>query len=69
MLDYVMPVVESESLRERLRRCGRLGITDSARIVRDVLDALSYAHEQGGVATFFALSSPWARHARRQPGL
>jgi serine/threonine protein kinase len=35
MLDYVMPLVEGESLRERLRRCGRLGITDTARILRD----------------------------------
>ena len=70
MLDYVMPLVEGESLRERLRRCGRLGITDTARILRDVLDALSYAHEQGVVhrdqaREHHALGSTRIRHGFR----
>jgi formylglycine-generating enzyme required for sulfatase activity/dienelactone hydrolase len=46
-LYYVMPLVEGETLRERLAREGRLTVSDSARILRDVLDALSYAHHQG----------------------
>ncbi|HXY30674.1 MAG TPA: protein kinase [Gemmatimonadaceae bacterium] len=48
-LYYVMPFVEGESLREQLRRPGRLSVTDSARILHDVLDALGYAHQQGVV--------------------
>ncbi|MEO8880589.1 MAG: protein kinase [Gemmatimonadaceae bacterium] len=46
-LYYVMPLVDGETLRERLVREGRLSIPDTARILRDVLDALAYAHQQG----------------------
>ncbi len=41
---YVMPYVEGESLRDRLRREKRLPVDDALRISREVADALSYAH-------------------------
>ena len=43
-LFYVMPFVEGESLRDRLKREGPLGTGEVARILRDVADALSHAH-------------------------
>ncbi|MCH9015183.1 MAG: serine/threonine protein kinase, partial [Gemmatimonadetes bacterium] len=48
-LYYVMPYVEGESLRERLNSEKQLSIDDSLRIVREVADALSYAHSHGVV--------------------
>jgi serine/threonine-protein kinase len=44
---FVMPFVDGESLRERLRRAGRLPVGEALRIVGDVADALAYAHAQG----------------------
>ena len=49
LLYYVMPHVEGESLRERLRREKQLPLDDALRIVREVADALDYAHDQGVV--------------------
>ncbi len=49
LLYYVMPYVEGESLRDRLRREERLGVDESLRIARQVADALSYAHSRGVV--------------------
>jgi serine/threonine protein kinase len=46
-LFYVMPYVEGESLRARLGRDGAISVADVIRIVREVLDALSYAHGRG----------------------
>src|SRR4029077_3695177 len=46
---YVMPFVDGESLRARLARKGTLPIGEALRVVREVADALSYAHEQGVV--------------------
>ena len=46
-LYYVMPLVEGESLRERLQRERQLPIGDALRITREVADALGYAHGQG----------------------
>ena len=43
---YIMPYVEGESLRARLRR-GRLGVVEAVRVLRDVARALAYAHEHG----------------------
>ncbi|HEU4525795.1 MAG TPA: serine/threonine-protein kinase, partial [Gemmatimonadales bacterium] len=48
-LYYVMPLVEGESLRERLRREKQLPLDDALRIAREVADALSYAHAHGVV--------------------
>ena len=47
LLWYAMPFVSGESLRARLVREGALPLADALRIAREVLDALSYAHEQG----------------------
>ena len=47
LLYCVMPYIEGETLRARLAREGPLPATDAARILRDVLDALAYAHRQG----------------------
>jgi tRNA A-37 threonylcarbamoyl transferase component Bud32/tetratricopeptide (TPR) repeat protein len=46
-LYYVMPHVEGESLRDRLRREIQLPIEDAIRIAREVADALGYAHGRG----------------------
>lgn len=46
-LYYVMPLVEGESLRDRLDREGRLPIADAQQIAREVADALAHAHEKG----------------------
>ena len=49
LLYYVMPFVAGESLRARLGREGALPIRDAARIWRDLLEALAYAHARGVV--------------------
>ena len=46
-LYYVMPYVDGESLRDRLHREKQLSLDDSLRIVREIADALSYAHSRG----------------------
>ena len=48
-LYYVMPVVEGESLRERLQQAKRLPVEDATQIAREVADALDYAHRHGVV--------------------
>ena len=45
LLFYVMPLVEGETLRERLQRGPPLSTEEIVRIVRDVASALSYAHQ------------------------
>jgi serine/threonine protein kinase len=45
---YVMPYVAGESLRARLAR-GPLEPGEAVRLLREIADALSYAHEQGVV--------------------
>ena len=49
LLWYVMPFIEGESLRLKLARSGEMPVKDAVRILREVADALSYAHEQGVV--------------------
>jgi serine/threonine-protein kinase len=44
---YVMPVVEGESLRDRLTREKQLPIADAVRIAIEVAGALDYAHRHG----------------------
>ena len=44
---YVMPLVEGESLRERLTREKQLPVSDAIRIASEVADALEYAHRHG----------------------
>ncbi len=47
LLYYVMPYVEGESLSDRMAREGGLPVEDAVRILRDVSDALQYAHGRG----------------------
>ena len=47
LLYYVMPYVEGESLRDRLRREGRFSLAQALEITRQVGGALSYAHSRG----------------------
>jgi serine/threonine-protein kinase len=44
---YVMPFVEGESLRDRLRREKQLPIADAVRLATEVAGALDYAHRHG----------------------
>jgi serine/threonine-protein kinase len=46
---FTMPYVEGESLRERLRRDGRLPPAEAAQVAREAAQALQYAHERGAV--------------------
>ena len=46
---YTMPFIEGESLRARLARVGQLDVSEATKILRDVVSALSYAHEHGVV--------------------
>ena len=41
-----MPFVDGESLRQRMRREGKLPLADALRITREVGDALGYAHQR-----------------------
>ncbi|HEY6061696.1 MAG TPA: serine/threonine-protein kinase, partial [Gemmatimonadales bacterium] len=46
-LFYVMPYVEGETLRAKLTRDGEFPVADAVRILREVADALAYAHAHG----------------------
>ena len=46
---YVMPYIDGESLRDRLRRENRLPIDVALGLVREIADALHYAHGFGVV--------------------
>ena len=46
-LYYVMPLVEGQSLRERLQEDRPIPVNDVARILTEVADALAHAHEHG----------------------
>jgi len=46
---YVMPYVEGESLRSRLRRETQLPIADALRITTEIATGLAYAHRHGVV--------------------
>ena len=47
LLWYAMPFVAGESLRARLAREGALPLADALRVMREVVDALGFAHEHG----------------------
>jgi TolB-like protein/Flp pilus assembly protein TadD/tRNA A-37 threonylcarbamoyl transferase component Bud32 len=49
LLYYTMPLIEGESLRAKLAREGGLPIPEAMRILREVVDALAYAHAHGVV--------------------
>jgi len=44
---YVMPFVDGESLRDRLRRETQLPVSDAVRLATEVAAALDYAHRHG----------------------
>jgi serine/threonine-protein kinase len=46
-LFYVMPYVDGESLRDRLRRDKQLSLDDALRITSEAASALAYAHAHG----------------------
>ncbi len=48
-LYYVMPLVEGESLQQRLGRDGCLPLEEALQIAREVASALGYAHGRGVV--------------------
>jgi serine/threonine-protein kinase len=47
LLYYVMPLVEGQTLRERLQSGVRMPIPEVARVLAESADALAYAHELG----------------------
>ncbi len=49
LLWFAMPFIEGESLRVRLARQGDLPVKDCVQMLREIADALSYAHSQGVV--------------------
>jgi len=49
LLYYIMPFVSGESLRHHLTAVGRMPVDDSVRILREVADALAFAHRTGVV--------------------
>src|SRR5437867_4626744 len=49
LLYYVMPYVEGESLRERLRREPRLPLGEATSLALEIAGALAYAHGHGVV--------------------
>jgi serine/threonine-protein kinase len=49
VLYYVMPFVDGQSLRDRLAKGGALPVDEATRAIREVADALAYAHSHGVV--------------------
>jgi serine/threonine protein kinase/tetratricopeptide (TPR) repeat protein len=49
LLYYVMPLIRGESLQAKLAREAELPVAETARILREVTDALAYAHSEGVV--------------------
>jgi eukaryotic-like serine/threonine-protein kinase len=49
LLYYIMPFIAGESLRVRLASQGELPIPEAVRVLREVGDALAYAHANGVV--------------------
>ena len=46
---YVMPFVESQSLRQTIAERGQLSLNDAVAIAREIADGLAYAHSHGVV--------------------
>jgi serine/threonine-protein kinase len=49
LLYYVMAYIEGETLGERIRREGALPVEEAVQILREVTDALGFAHSRGVV--------------------
>ena len=48
-LFYVMPYIKGQTLRDRIEKEGELPIAEAVRIIREVVDALAFAHSEGVV--------------------
>ncbi len=48
-LYYVMPYIKGDTLRERIEKEVELPVAEAVRIIREVTDALAFAHSQGVV--------------------
>jgi serine/threonine-protein kinase len=48
-LYYVMPLMEGESLRDRMANSEQMGIDEAVQVAREVADALDYAHRHDTV--------------------
>ena len=46
-LYFVMPYVEGDTLRQRLKQERRLPVQDALQLTREIADALAYAHSRG----------------------
>ncbi len=49
LLYYTMPYIDGESLRGRLDRLGEMSVGEVVKLLRDIADALAYAHRRGVV--------------------
>lgn len=58
---YTMPFVDGESLAARLRRAGRLDVSTSVRLLREIADALAHAKTQ---SARLCRSENWIAYAR-----
>jgi eukaryotic-like serine/threonine-protein kinase len=47
LLYYVMPLLDGETLRARIKREGQLALDDAVRIATGIAQALAYAHARG----------------------
>ena len=48
-LYYVMPYIKGQTLRDRIDKEGELPVPETVRIIREVVDALAFAHSEGVV--------------------
>jgi tetratricopeptide (TPR) repeat protein len=49
LIYYMMPFIQGESLRARLAKQGELPVGETIHVIREVADALAYAHRNGVV--------------------
>lgn len=49
LLYYIMPYIAGESLRAKLERDGALPVPEAVRLLREIVDALAYAHQHNVV--------------------
>ena len=47
LLYYMMPFIQGQSLREQMAKHGELPIRDAVKVLKEVADALAYAHRNG----------------------
>jgi tetratricopeptide (TPR) repeat protein len=69
LLWYAMPLVEGESLRDRLRRDGPQPLADVLRWTAELADALAYAHSHGIIHRDLKPENVLLSAAGGEPGL